>query len=137
MSKLNQPTNLRAEDYPSQTDWIGRLFAVLNPFIQSVQTVFDSNVDFSTNIRSVSKDYDLTQITFPLTFQWPYPQYKPNSLIVCSATKSTSATCLVPAWSYDASSSQVSIAYLTEISSSGVSAMVQGSRYKFTIRVTV
>lgn len=137
MSKLNQPTNLRNEDYPDQTAWIGRLFGVLNPFIQSVQSVFDNNIDYSTNIRSVTKDFDTSALTFPITFQWPFPQVKPQALTVLTATSGTAAIALIPAWSYDSSSSQISVAYLTAVSASGVSAIVQGTRYKFSLRATV
>jgi hypothetical protein len=138
MSKLNQPTNLRTEDYPDQAAWISRLFAVINPFIRSVQTVFDSNIDFSTNIRSVTKDYDQTSFIFPIVFQWPYTEVKPVSLQVLAATNTTAPTCLIPAWSYDSSKSELSVNYLNEISSAGVvSALTQGVRYKFSIRVTV
>ncbi len=137
MSKLNQPTNLRVEDYPEQADWIGRMFQVLNPFIRSVESVFDSNIDYSTNIRSVSKDFDTTSLIFPIVFQWPFTQVKPVNLIISSATRGTTPTCLVAAWSFNSSTNEVSISYLTEFLASSVSSVVQGTRYKFTIRVTV
>lgn len=135
--KLNQTTNLRVEDYPDQAQWIGRLFSVLNPFIRSVQQIFDSNVDFTTNIRSISKSFDTTSLTFPINFAWPFTEVVPSSLEVLSATKGAGAIALVPAWTFDASKNQVSISYLTELSSGGVSAVTSGSRYKFTVRVTV
>lgn len=137
MSKLNQPTNLRAEDYPDQASWIGRLFAVLNPFIVSVGGVFDSNIDFSTNIRSVERTFDVTSLTFPIQFQWPYPSFRPKAIEIFDCSNNTSPTCLLAAWSYDASSSNVIISYLTEVSASGATAVTQGRRYKFSVRVTV
>lgn len=137
MSKLNQPTNLRAEDFPEQNSWIGRLFVVLNAFIQSVQSVLDNNIDFFTNIRSVTKDFDTTSLTFPITFQWPFTQVKPLALTVLSATSDTASICLIPAWSYDSSNNQITVRYLTEVSASGVSAVTTGRRYKFSLRATV
>lgn len=137
MSKLNQPTNLRTEDYPDQAAWIGRLFAVLNPFIVSVQSVFDSNVDYSSNIRSVVKDFDTTSLTFPITFQWPFSNYKPSSLSVYAASGANSPTALIPAWSYDSSNSNITISYLTEVSATGAAAVTSGRRYKFSVRATV
>lgn len=137
MSKLNQTTNLRVEDFPEQASWIGRLFVTLNQFIQSVQNIFDYNIDFATNIRSVTREFDTTSITFPITFQWTFTQVKPQALTVLNAMAGTSATCLVPAWSYDSSTSLITVSYLTEFSTSGVSAPTQGTRYKFSLRATV
>lgn len=137
MSKLNQPTNLRAEDYPEQASWIGRLFIVLNGFIQSVQSVLDQNIDFSTNIKSVTKDFDTTALTFPIVFSWPYKGFKPVDLCVMNATNESSATCLLPAWSFDSSTNNITISYLTEVSASGIAAISSGRRYKFSVRATV
>ena len=137
MSKLNQPTNLRSEDYPTQTEWIGRMFTVLNPFIRSVENIFDSNIDFSTNIRSITRDFDTSTVQFPIVFSWPFTQAKPVSLSVSGASKNSTPICLVAAWSFDSSTNEISVSYLTEISASGVVAIAQGSRYKFTIRATV
>lgn len=135
--KLDQPTNLRVEDYPDQAQWIGRLFNVLNPFIRSVQRVFDNNVDFSTNLRSVTRSFEGTSFTFPLRFSWPFSEARPAQLTVLAATAGTSEVALIPAWSYDASASEVVLAGLYVASSTGVASLTSGVNYKFGIRVTV
>ena len=137
MSKLNQPTNLRAEDYPDQSAWIGKLFSVLNPFIRSVQQVFDSNIDFTSNIRSITRSFDQSTFQYPIRFSWPFTQAKPSALVAGQATAGTSATILIPAWTFDASSNEIVVAYLTEITSSGARSPVSGTRYQFTLRATV
>ncbi len=136
--KLNQSFNLRNEDYPDQSAWIGRLFVVLNTFMTSIAQIFDQNIDFTTNIKSVSKDFDTTSPTYPITFQWPFTQAPPVELRVTVATKDNQAIVLLPAWSYNASTQAISISYLCECTSSGtISATSTGPRYKFTIRVTI
>lgn len=135
--KLSQATNLRVEDYPDQAAWIGRLFNVLNPFITTVQQIFDDNVDFATNIRSISKDFDTAQISFPIRFDWSYAQADPAQVTVTKAIVGVSATILLPAWTFDASTRQISISNLVMVSATGVSALASGTRYKFTIRATV
>lgn len=135
--KLSQATNLRVEDYPDQATWIGRLFNVLNPFITTSQQIFDNNVDFATNIRSVTKDFDTSQISFPINFDWGFSQADPVQVLVTKGVMGVSPVVLLPAWSFDASTRQVSISNIVMVSSTGVSALTTGTRYKFTVRATV
>ncbi len=138
MSKVTSSNNLRQEDFSSQSSWIGPLFTILNSFITSVTQILDGNIDFQTNIKSVSKEFDTSTLTFPLVFQWPFTQVQPVSLYVCKAIKGNSAVALIPAWTYNASTSEISVAYLGEISSVGISlAASVGARYRFTIRASV
>jgi hypothetical protein len=134
--KLNQAPNFRVEDFPSEQSWIGRLFTQLNPFIQSVNQVFDSNLDFSTNIKSVTVLYNISSFqTFSL--QWPYANNPPVDLRVVQAAKGSGMTpcILLAAWSYDSTKYTITVNNMSEISTSGVSAL-SGS-YRFTIRVTI
>jgi hypothetical protein len=135
--KLNQTTNLRVEDYPDQAKWIGRLYIVLNSFFSNIDQILDSNIDFSTNIRSITKDFNTTTLTYPIKFAWPHEAYPPIDLQVCKAMADGTAIALIPAWDYNASTKEISVSALTQVSSSGASATTIGPRYKFTIRVTV
>lgn len=137
MSKLNQPTTLRAEDFSDQSEWIARLFNILNPFIRSVQQVFDSNIDFSTNIRSVTRSFDVTSIQLPIRFSWPFTEARPAVLVIGSATAGTDATILLPAWTYDSSANELVISRIAEITATGIRTPIAGTNYKFSIRVTV
>lgn len=134
--KLNQIPNLRVEDFASEQSWIGRLFIQLNPFIQSVNQVFDNNVDFKTNIKAVSRDYDITAFQ-SFNFTWPYSDVAPSDLRVTKAVKGTlqTPTILLPAWQYSTSTSLITVSSLVEVSASGVSAL--SGRYQFTVRATV
>jgi hypothetical protein len=135
--KLDQNTNLRVEDYADQAKWIGRLFVTLTGFITQVQRIFDNNIDYTTNIRSTTRSYDTTALSFPVAFEWPYKQADPADLTVIKAMAGTDATVLIPAWSFDASTREISIEYMTEVSASGVAAPVTGTRYRFTVRATI
>jgi hypothetical protein len=134
--KLNQAPNLRVEDFPSEQSWIGSLFSQLNPFITAVNQVFDSNIDFATNIKTVSRDYSIT--TFQaFSLQWPYKSNPPLEVSIIKATKGAQMTpaILFVAWGYDATNGLIHVTEILEASSSGM-AVLNGT-YNFTLRATV
>lgn len=135
--KLNQTTNLRVEDFPSEREWIGRLFTLLNPFVVAVGQILDLNIDFSTNIRSVTKAFDSSSLTVPITFAWPHSGYPPADLTVVKAMSDTTPTVMLAAWEYNASTEEVSITSLYEVTAGTVAAITTGTRYRFTVRVTI
>src|SRR3954468_7726217 len=99
--KLEQVPNLRVEDYPSdQQSWLSKLFVQLNPFIQAVSQVFDANVDFGSNIKSVTSSQDITNFQ-EFSLAWPYPGVTPVSLQVTYCVKGgeLTPTVLLAAWS--------------------------------------
>lgn len=133
---FNQNPNLRTEDFPSEQAWISRLFVQLNPFIQSVYQLFNGNIDFSTNIQSVTRDYEIT--TFQeFSFVWPYLNSVPNSVIVTKATSGNqkTPTILLLGWSYDPNSKAITIKKMIEVNETSVNPL--SGRYNFTIRATV
>lgn len=133
---LTQVPSLRVEDFPEQKEWIGNLFNQFNPFIQSVNQIFTNNIDFSTNIKSVTRSYSIT--TFQeFSFQWPYAE-KPVDLRVVSATTGTqkTPTVLLVAWAYDSTQTKITVSKIFEISASGVT-LISSGNYSFTIRVSV
>jgi len=137
VSKIDQPINLRVEDFQEQSKWIGRLFVTLQSFFTQVQRVLDNNIDYSTNIRSVTRAYDTSGITFPIRFEWPHPQAEPASLMVIKAMSGTDATSFIPAWSFNASNREISIESMTELNQGAASAPTTGTRYRFTVRATI
>lgn len=134
--KLNQIPNLRTEDFPSEQTWISKLFIQLNPFIQAVNQVLTQNVDFISNIKAVTREYDISSFQ-PFNFQWPFSDASPLDVRVVKALKGTTLTptLLMAAWDYDSSGRTISITRLTEINATSVSAL--SGRYQFTIRATV
>lgn len=135
--KLNQVPNFRVEDYQSEQSWINRLFVNLNPFIQAVNQVLNGNVDFLTNIKSVTKDYDISNFQ-PFDFTWPYQDAVPNCVEVIKSKKGSSLTptILLAAWEYDATDLTINITRMLELTDTPSIAALSG-RYQFTIRATV
>lgn len=136
MSQLNQLPNLRVEDFPEQQGWINRLFVQLNPFIQGVSNLFNNNIDFLTNLKSISKDYTITSFQ-QFSFLWTFTDSVPVDVRVVKATKGTqqTPTILLLAWDYDATTKSVTISRIVEVNSNSVSEL--SGRYQFTIRATV
>src|SRR3954453_12152845 len=99
---LNQSPQLRVEDFPSEISWINRLFVQLNPFIQGVSNLFNANIDFSTNIKSISRDYDISSFQ-EFSFLWTFSDAVPIDVRVVKASKGTqkTPTILLLAWSYN------------------------------------
>lgn len=135
--KLNQSVNLRVEDFPSEKDWISRLFVTLNPVLNAVNQVLDYNIDFATNIRSVTKAYDTSNLTLPIEFSWPFSAFTPVDLRITQAAVDLTEAVLLPAWSYDASTQVISITSLYHATTAGLAEVSVGTRYQFTVRVTV
>lgn len=134
--KVDQLPNLRAEDFPSEQSWIPKLFVMLNPFIQAVYQAFNNNVDYSTNIKSVTKEYSIT--TFQeFGFLWTFTDSTPNDVRIVKASKGTQQDpcILLLAWEYDSSTKVVTITRIVEVLESSVGEL-SGS-YKFMIRATV
>lgn len=134
--KLTQVPNLRVEDFPSEQEWIGRLFIQLNPFIQSLNQIFLNNIEFSNNIKSVTREYSISSFQ-EFSFQWPYKDAAPVDVRVVKGFKGSTLTptILLAAWDYSASTSQITISRMVEVNSTSVSEL--SGQYKFSIRATV
>lgn len=134
--KINQVPNFRVEDFPSEQSWIGRMFIQLNPLIQSINQILDENIDFSTNIKAVTRDYSITTFQ-PFNFTWGFPGFTPVDLRVIQANKGSTQTptILQAAWSYNSTTQLISVTRMVEITESAV-AQLSGS-YQFKVRVTV
>lgn len=135
--KLSNLPNLRTEDFPSEQAWISKLFVVLNPFFQSLNQVLLQNVDYSDQIKSVTKSYDI--LTFQeFSFQWPYKDVAPVDLRVVKALQGSeqTPTILLAAWSYDATAQAINVSRMVEVTSTpGISEL--SGRYRFTLRASV
>lgn len=134
--KLSQQPTLRAEDFPDFED-APRLFTILNPLINNIAQIFDQNIDYATNIKSITRSFSQTGVTLPLKFTWPFPKYTPGSLAVIQAKIDLVPKILVAAWSYNASNYEISITELIQVSVPNNEAIVPTSRYDFIIRVTI
>lgn len=135
--RLNQVPNLRVEDFSSENrSLLVNLFIQLNPFIQAVAQVFNQNIDFATNIRSVTRTYDVDDFQ-AFSLSWPFGDSAPMSVQIVYAIKGArnTPTVLVAPWSYDSSTRLISIPSMQEITAAGVSSA--SGRYQFILRASV
>lgn len=134
--KLTQKPLFRAEDFPGWKD-SQRLFNALNPFITNLNQILDNNIDYTSNIRSVTRYFSQTGITLPLTFSWPYNGFQPQSLDIVKAKVDGVAACLQAAWDFNASENSISISAVYQLGTTSNTAISETSVYEFTVRVTV
>ena len=135
MSLLNQQPKLRVEDFKADQIWLGKLFNNLNPFIEAVFNIINGNIDFSTNINSITNVYNINNFQV-FNISWPFNN-TPQDLRIIQALKGSTQTptLLMAAWSYDQSSKSISVTNLLEVTSSGNIPVT--SLMRFTLRVTV
>lgn len=134
--KLNNQPTLRAEDFPDFKE-ASKLFFILNPFINNVGQIFNQGIDYQTNFRSITQAYQSTGVTLPFVFSWPFPKFTPVSLDIVQAKVNNTPSILLAAWSFNASTSEVSITRLVEVTSAGIVSISTTSTYEFTVRVTI
>ena len=134
--RLTQGLNLRAEDFPEFKE-AESLFRALNPFFTDVGNIFDHNIDYTANIKSVTKDYVSTGVQLPIVFEWPFPKFAPAQLSVISARVNNTPSILLAAWEYNASTFEVSISKLFEVTAAGNAAPSNANRYAYIVRVTI
>ncbi len=134
--RLTQKPVFRAEDFPGIKD-SPRLFGALNPLITNLNQIFDNNIDYSTNIRSVTKYFDQIGITLPVSFLWPYDGYTPASLEIIKSKVNGSAACMKAAWDFNTSTNTVTISAVYILGASTNTAISTSGRYEFTVRVSI
>lgn len=137
---LNHMPDLRIEDFPDQSDWIGNLFLQINPFTLAVQQLFNNNIDFNTNIKSVTKSYQIEFSNYstenPFLVSWPYTDVSPQTCTIVQAYKTgSSPTAIICSWKFNASTREILIYSFTEILYTAQ--IISSGNYSFTIRVTV
>lgn len=134
--KLTQLPNLRVEDFPTEMNWINRLFIQLNPFNRLIYQILDNNIDFITNIKAVTKEYNISSFQ-AFNFLWPFKDADPNDLRIIKALKGVqqTPTILLPAWSYDKTNRLINITNILEINETYIASL--SGEYKFTIRATI
>lgn len=127
MAKLPRLKRFVTEDYPSQDEWIGKLFDPLNQLIDTVFDALNRGLTFSENVRSVVKTLEFTQgqSVYPIKFNWGLRGTGPTALLVArvlyeSAAPTASVGCN---WSFDGSG----------ISIDSFFGLTDGEKYKITV----
>ena len=134
--KLTQKPVFRVEDFPTLKE-AQKLFSTLNPLITNLNQIFDNNIDFATNIRSVTKNFYQIGITLPTSFTWSHAGFTPQSLQIVKAKVDTIPCAMQAAWDFNASTSLITISAVYILGSSTNTAISATSVYEFTVRVTI
>lgn len=136
--KINQSPNLRVEDYPTQAEWIGKFFTSINSFITNVTEVINGQIDFASNISTITKVYNVDGfVPFDLLWNFSSP---PVSVSIVQAKGGTNltATILLCSWTYNFSTKIISISRISEITPTGLVELDSKSgKYQFTLRASI
>ena len=92
MTKLPSIKRLAVEDFAGQKDWIGKLFAPINQFFESIASALNGGLTFADNMSAVVRSISVPNgsASFPLYFSWG-KKVKPIGLWVVNA-RETSGT---------------------------------------------
>ena len=143
MGRIKSKTTLTIEQFPEQKDWIGRLFYVVNGFIQDAIAQINGNLVFGENITGYENEWEFEYVddatSLPLEFKWKGSQ-QPKALYLVYAYESTPTTVGAPValgvgWIYTAEG-KVAITSVVKLTTSGATALVAGQRYRIRVRVT-
>lgn len=135
MSLIPALTTLRAEDFdPEQRKWIGKLLFPLNQFLLAATSSINGNITFGDNIPCQTQVLKFTYGgagDFPMRFLWKQTD-RPVEIRVAQALENNVGISVAIAWTF--SGTQVSIASVIKIATTGVSALTEGSEYSITLR---
>ncbi len=131
MSKVNPFSPFRMEDFPSQRDWIGKLFLPINTILTQLASTMNAQVNFGDNIPTFTKVLSASSLTLPQTFQFA-GSFVPVQMIVAQATKDGTPIAMVGAWTI--SGDTITVNKLYEIAATGNIPVASGSKYNITLR---
>lgn len=107
MANLPRLRRFTLEDYPTQREWIAKLFDPLNQLVDTVFDALNKGLTFRENMRAVVKDLDFTESTgvYPILFPWDLRGAGPTGLIIARVISDTAPTTTVGAdWTFDGTS---------------------------------
>lgn len=131
MSRIFQVTTFRTEDYPAEErKWIPRLLTPLNLFVTNVTQLLNGRLTFVNNIPAQDIAFDFTYAGTPQQLAWSIP-LQPKILWIGQAYQGTTAIAVAFTWSFNASTSIVSINFLNLDGTS----LTLGQNYKIYVRI--
>lgn len=145
MARIGATQKLIVEDFPDQKEWIGKLFIPINDFISKVLLAVNGNIEFSSNIVGLEKELDFVyvsdEVSLPQKIQWTLTQ-RPKAFYLVSAFENepSSGSFFSPvtlcANFIINQKNEIEINGIVKLSSTGISSLTAGKRYKILIRVT-
>lgn len=86
MSRVPPIQRLQLEDFPKQTEWIGRLLEPLNAFFERATSALNKNLTITDNFLGAIKTVEVNG-TWPVKVAWELPQ-RPISVLVGQIVRS-------------------------------------------------
>lgn len=86
MARIPPLARLQLEDFPKQTEWIGRLLEPLNSFFERVTSALNKSLTITDNFLGAIKTVELNG-TWPVKVAWELPQ-RPVTVLVGQIVRS-------------------------------------------------
>jgi len=90
MAKLPPSQKISLEDFPDQTEWIGRLIEPINTFVERLSSVLNKGISINDNMAGAILTVELNG-SWPVKVAWNLSQ-RPLTAIVGNVYLSTGAT---------------------------------------------
>ncbi len=133
MAKVSPFSAFRLEDFPSEQQWISKLFQPLNFVLGQLVTTANGQTSYGDNIPAFTKLLSGSNLRLPLSFQIT-TRVIPTQMVVAQAELEGVPISMVGAWSL--SGDTVTVSELFQVSASGNTALQTGSKYSITLRFT-
>lgn len=131
MSKVDPFSPFRMEDFPSQRDWIGKLFLPINTILTQVAAAMDAQVTLGENVPTFTKVISGNTLSLPQRFQF-VGSFTPTQMIIAQATKDGTPIAMAGAWSINGDA--ITVSKLYEITEDGNIPISAGSKYSIALR---
>lgn len=123
-------TTLRVEDFSGEErKWLPRLFNPLNAFLTAASNALNGRIEFGSNIPCLDSYLQFNFDGLPQRYRWPL-NVQPTILIVGQATENALPVSLIPMWSFDSSTQNISVSF-TKV---GGQALTVGVAYRVFVR---
>jgi hypothetical protein len=131
MSKVSPFSPFRMEDFPTERDWIGKLFLPLNTILTQVGSALNADTSFGDNIPTFTKVIAGSNLSLPQKFQF-VGSFSPTQMVIAQATKDGVPIAMAGAWSI--SGDTITVNKLYEIDATGNIPIANGPKYSIVLR---
>lgn len=87
MAKLPSIRQILLEEFPDQSDWIGKLLGPLNTYLRTVYRILDQNITLSDNLQADIRDVEVESATPNLKIRNTL-KLKPTSILIGNIRRS-------------------------------------------------
>lgn len=130
MPRIPPLTTLRAEDFAAeQRKWLPRLLLPLNQFLTNASNALNGRIEFGANIPAQDNVLTFSFNGTAQRYRWNL-SLPPTILWVGQATENGIPVSLLPEWSFDPSTQNILIGFVT---TSGAP-LVSGRNYRIFVR---